>query len=129
MDIRVATLIYKDGKFLLVQEASPVIFGLWNWSQGKVEEGEDYEVAAMREVKEETGFDIEIKEKITVIKNPFPGTKETHVFLGVIKSGEISFSKEEILQVKWFTFSEITEIKDKLTGKYVYETISTVLKD
>jgi len=127
MDVRVATLIYKDGKFLLVQEATSIIYGLWNWSQGKVDDGESYEDAAVREVKEETGFNIKIKEKITIIKNPFPGTKEIHVFLGEIETGEISFDTGEILQVKWFTFEEITEMKDKLTGERVYKTISYFL--
>lgn len=99
-DIRVAVLIEKDGKFLLGQEATKIIYGLWNWQQGKVEEGEDIGVAALREVKEETGLDVELIRKLTVLDNPFLGTKETHVFLGKIIGGELNYSTEEILDLQ-----------------------------
>lgn len=126
-DIRVAVLLEKDGKFLLGQEATPIIYGLWNWQQGKVDEGEDLETAGIREVKEETGFDIRIVKKLTVIENPFAGTKETHVFLGEIVGGELSFSKEEILDARWFTKEEIEGMKDELTGPWVIEVINSLV--
>ncbi|MCA9361372.1 NUDIX domain-containing protein [Candidatus Kaiserbacteria bacterium] len=125
-DIRVAVLIEKDGKFLLGQEATKIIYGLWNWQQGKVEDGEDLEAAAMREVKEETGFDIEIVKKLTIINNPFPGTKETHVYLGKIIGGELAYSAEEILNLKWFTREQIIEIQDKLSGNWLVGVIDSL---
>lgn len=121
--MRIAVLIEKDGKFLLGQEATKVIYGLWNWQQGKVEEGEDLEVAALREVKEETGLDIKLIRKLTVLKNPFPGTKETHVYLGEIIGGELSFSKDEILDIQWFTEEEILGMREKLSGPWLPQVI------
>jgi ADP-ribose pyrophosphatase YjhB (NUDIX family) len=53
-----------------------------------VELGEELESAAKREVKEETGFDVHLIKKLTVLENPFPGTKETHVYLGEIIGGK-----------------------------------------
>lgn len=125
-DIRVAVLIEKDGKYLLGQEATPIIYGLWNWQQGKVDEGETLEIAAIREVKEETGFDVSLVKKLTIIENPFPGTKETHVFLGETTGGEISFSKDEILDLKWFTKEEILDLEDELTGHWVIDVINSL---
>lgn len=125
-DIRVAVLIEKEGKFLLGQEATKIIYGLWNWQQGKVEQGEDLEVAAIREVKEETGYNVELIRKLTVLENPFPGTKETHVYLGKIISGEQKFSKKEILDLQWFNEEEILEMKDKLTGPWLPEIIKSL---
>lgn len=119
-------LIEKDGKFLLGQEATKIIYGLWNWQQGKVEEGEDLEVAAKREAKEETGFAVELVRKLTVIKNPFPGTKETHVYLGKILGGELTYSEKELLDLQWFTKDEIYEMRKKLTGEWVIEVISSL---
>jgi 8-oxo-dGTP pyrophosphatase MutT (NUDIX family) len=55
-------VIEKDGKFLLVQEGHAGAYGLWNWQQGKVEEGETIEEAAVREAKEETGYEVSILE-------------------------------------------------------------------
>lgn len=121
--VRVAVLIEKDGKFLLGQEATKIIYGLWNWQQGKVDAGEDLECAAKREVKEETGFDVNLIKKLTVIENPFPGTKETHVYLGEIVGGEQQFSREEILDLQWFTKEDIEEMEDKLTGDWLPKVI------
>jgi NADH pyrophosphatase NudC (nudix superfamily) len=125
-DIRVAVLIEKDGKFLLGQEATKIIYGLWNWQQGKVERGEGLEVAAIREVKEETGLDVELAKKLTVIENPFPGTKETHVYLGKIISGELTYVKDEILDLQWFTKEQIKQMQDKLTGNWLINVIDSL---
>ncbi len=125
-DTRVAVLIEKDGKFLLGQEATKIIYGLWNWQQEKVEEGEDIEVAALREVKEETGLDVELIRKLTVLDNPFPGTKETHVFLGRIIGGQLNYSTEEILDLQWFTPDQILQMKENLTGPWLPEILDSL---
>jgi 8-oxo-dGTP diphosphatase len=124
--IRAAVIIEKDQKFLLVKEGTPKVFGLWNWQQGKVEDGETPEQAAVREAKEETGFIISIKRKITVIENPFPGTKEIHVFLGDITDGELHVPEAEIVEAKWFTRDEVESIKDQMPGPWVFDTISSL---
>lgn len=124
--IRAAVIIQKDNRFLLGQEATPIIYGLWNWQQGKVESGEEIETTAIREAKEEVGFDIVLKKKLRVIENPFPGTKETHVFLGEIVGGELKISEGEILQAKWFTLDEVETIKDQMPGPWVFETLQSL---
>jgi 8-oxo-dGTP diphosphatase len=121
--IRAAVIIEKDRKFLLVQEGTPKIYGLWNWQQGRVEEGENPEEAAVREAKEETGFDVSLKRKLTILKDPFPGTKEIHVFLGEIIGGELQTPPAEILQARWFALDEIEKIKDQMPGAWVFDTI------
>jgi len=125
---RVAVLIEKDGKFLLGKEATKIIYGLWNWQQGSIEDGEDFETAAKREVKEETGFEIELVRKLTIIERPFLGTKEIHVYLGEIIGGTLSFSENEILDLQWFTEQEIIGMKDQLTGQWVLEVIKSLSK-
>ncbi|TSC55190.1 MAG: Uncharacterized protein LiPW30_656 [Parcubacteria group bacterium LiPW_30] len=40
------------------------IFGHWTLSKGRIEEGEDEEEATVREIKEEIGIDVVIKEKV-----------------------------------------------------------------
>ncbi|MBI2610840.1 transcription antitermination factor NusB [Candidatus Kaiserbacteria bacterium] len=42
------------------------IFGHWTISKGKIEEGEDIRAGAVREIKEEMGLDITIKEELGV---------------------------------------------------------------
>ncbi len=123
-DVRAAVLIEKDGKYLLVQEAAPVIYGSWNWQQGKVDEGEEPKDAAVREAKEETGLDVRLVRKLGVVDNPFPGTKETHIYLGEVMDGSLSFSKKEILDARWYTKAEIMDMKDRLTGSWVIKILS-----
>lgn len=120
---KVAVLIEKEGKFLLVQENAAHVRGLWNWPQGTVEESEDLEVAARREVKEETGLDIHIVKKLTVLPNVFPDTKELHVFLGTITGGVVYFPTEEIQAVSYFNLKEIEKVKESLVGEWVYQVI------
>lgn len=124
--IRAAMVIEKDGKFLLVQEGHPTAHGLWNWQQGKVEDGEDIENAAVREAKEETGYEVVIRRKLGVIENPFPNTKEIHVFLGEIIGGDLKTPEGEVIQAKWFSINELEEVKDKMPGPWVYKIISSI---
>lgn len=124
--VRAAAVIEQEGKFLLVQEATPVVYGLWNWQQGKVDEGESPEDAAVREAKEETGLDVRVVRKLGVIEHPFLNTKEIHVFLTEAVGGELKVLEGEILQVKWFTLEELEEIKDKTPGPWVFDTIGSI---
>jgi 8-oxo-dGTP pyrophosphatase MutT (NUDIX family) len=119
--IRAAVVIKRDGKFLLVQEGHAGAYGLWNWQQGKVEQGESIEEAAIREAKEETGYEVSILKKLTVVKDPFPRTREIHVFLGEIVGGEPQAPEGEIIQAKWFAPAELEEIKELTPGSWVYE--------
>lgn len=124
--IRAAVVIQKEGRILLVQEGTPKVHGLWNWQQGLVDNGETVEQAAVREAKEETGLDVTIVKKLTVVKNPFWGTKEIHVFLGEIVGGQLEIAEGEILQAKWFAKGEIEAIKDQMPGEWVSETILSI---
>ena len=42
------------------------IFGHWTLSKGKIEEGEDIQAGAVREIKEEMGLDIKIVQELGV---------------------------------------------------------------
>ena len=121
---KVAVLIKEKDTFLLVQEKGKRVYGLWNWPQGTPEEGENLECAAIREVKEETGLDIQIEKKIEILKHTFFDTKELHVYKGLLTGGIINFPKNEILNVRYFTLKQIEAMLDKLVGGWIYEVIS-----
>jgi 8-oxo-dGTP diphosphatase len=92
--IKSAILIKKEDRFLLVQENGARVRGLWNWPQGKVEEGETTEQAAVREVKEETGLNIKVIKSLTILKDTFSDIRELHVFLGAVLDGRDRFSRK-----------------------------------
>lgn len=61
----VAGIIYKDNKFLIAQRnMKKTQGGLWEFPGGKVEKGESYEGALIREIKEELNADIQVEQYI-----------------------------------------------------------------
>jgi 8-oxo-dGTP pyrophosphatase MutT (NUDIX family) len=62
-------LIEKDGQVLLGQRSGSYGAGKWGLPQGFIEFDEDFLSAAIREVKEETGLDVEIRSIISVVSN------------------------------------------------------------
>lgn len=117
----------EEGRYLLVQEKQQKVYGLWNLPAGHVDKGEEIEVAAIREVKEETGYDVELGAKIGI----YHETTESpvrHAFIGHITGGELKIQQNEILDVDWFTFEEITIMKNegKLRVEWIYDAMSRV---
>ena len=55
-----ACVIERDGKTLMVRRAVQTGYGLWSMPGGYVDRGEPVEIAAAREVREETGLLVEI---------------------------------------------------------------------
>ncbi|PIR46847.1 MAG: hypothetical protein COV07_02165 [Candidatus Vogelbacteria bacterium CG10_big_fil_rev_8_21_14_0_10_45_14] len=76
----VGAVIERDGKYLLIDRARPP-FG-WACSSGHVDSGEEAETALVREVKEETGYDVVeydlVLEKTTVANQCTRGATVHH---------------------------------------------------
>ncbi len=118
-------VVKQDGKYLLVQEKQPKAYGLWNLPAGRVDVGDTIEQTAVKEAKEETGFDVELIRKLAIFQDEAtrpPG----HVFEAKIISGTLQTPEDEILAAGWFTFSEIEAMKDILRNPFVLEAITMV---
>ncbi|MEI8269737.1 MAG: transcription antitermination factor NusB [bacterium] len=94
------------------------VFGYWTLSKGRVEEGEDVEQGTIREIKEEIGIDIVIKEKLGenqyVASHPEKGKtlKKVVYFLAESEYKELQLEVSGGLDgARWFQFSEIPELR------------------
>jgi len=67
--IGVGAVIIKDGKILLEKRKNEPGKGKWSIPGGLVELGESVEQTVIREVKEETGLEVEKPEHIDVVDN------------------------------------------------------------
>ncbi|MCR4322841.1 MAG: NUDIX hydrolase [Candidatus Azambacteria bacterium] len=115
--VGVYCIIEKDGKILLAQEAKGGISGTWSIPGGKVDEGESFEEAVKREVKEETNLDVFDMEEMSIIQEE-PNHTVKHIFI-VKTDGEIAPQEGEILDVRWFSFEEVQEMKNELRKPWV----------
>jgi len=117
-------IIKQNNKYLLVQEKKDSAYGLWNFPAGHVDVGESLEEAAIREAKEEVGYNVKLVKKNNVHQNSISEPVK-HVFEAKIISGELKFPEDEILDVRWFSFEEIKNMKDKLRiSDWIIETIN-----
>jgi len=119
--VSVNCLIEKDGKVLLVQEGVGKIKGTWSVPGGKVDEGETFEEAIKREVKEETNLDVLEIEKVEIIQDS-PEHTVKHIYK-VKAEGDPKPQIGEILDIKWFSLEEVMEMKDKLRKPWVLDVV------
>ncbi len=122
-------ILEKDGKYLLVQEKWEKVYGLWNIPAGHVDQGETIEDAAIREAKEEVGFDVKLISKLLIFQNTAEESVK-HIFLASITSGELHFPEDELLDAKWFTLDEIDLLnkENKFRNAALWDSISELIK-
>jgi len=104
--------------------------GKWNGPGGKKKPGESILQSVKREVKEETGLEVENLKKIAELEFVFDGKEEWNQLVHVYKTndfrGELAPSEEG--ELKWFKLADMPYdlmweddvywLKDALVGKY-----------
>ena len=80
----VGALIFEDAKILLVERAKEPLKGYWSLPGGVLESGEKLEAAIRREVREETGLEVEPLSMFEIFERIMPdagGRPEYHYVL------------------------------------------------
>ena len=107
MAIVVGVCIKNDNnEILMVQEAKDEIKGLFNIPAGKLDSSESIIDGAIRETKEETGFDVKL-DSVLCIQYLENKSILKIVFNATIISGNINFDKNEIMGIKWISIEEL----------------------
>lgn len=115
--IIVGVCIKKDGKILMVQEARKEIYKMWNFPMGHLDDGETIFEGAIREAKEETGYDVELTSIVSIQNYTNKGNIKI-TFNANIISGDISYDKNETLDVKWIPIEELENMSNKELRAY-----------
>ena len=119
----VAGIIYKNNKFLIAQRnLKKAQGGLWEFPGGKVEEGESYENALAREIKEEFNANIEVNEYIGENIHHYP---EKDIRLLFYKARLLSENIEllEHEDYKWITKDDKDNFEFAGADKVVFDLI------
>lgn len=123
--IIVGGVIEKDGKFLLVQEAQEKCRGKWNIPAGHLDPNETVFEGAKRETFEECGCKVEITGILQIGNRILEDDSWVSVIFSTkLLEDNIKFDKNEILDVKWFSYEEILNMKDELRS---YEWITAAI--
>ena len=126
--IIVGGVIEKDGKFLLVKEAQEKCRGKWNIPAGHLDPNETIFEGAKREVFEECGCRVELLGVVNIANKVL----QDDTFVGIVFSTKlieenIAFDTSEIIDVKWFTYEEIINMKEKLRdSNWIINSVSAV---
>ena len=102
----VVVLIEKEGQVLLGRRSGNYGAKKWCLPQGFIEFDEDFMTAAIREAKEETGLDVEIRSLLSVVSNFLSPRLHTLaiVLLARVVDGALC-AADDLEDVAWFPLS------------------------
>lgn len=98
-------IVIDEGKVLLIKQTK----GHWGLPKGHVEENETEKETALREVKEETNYDVEIVGDHRFVERYITDTgidKEVVYFIAKKVGGDAEKQEAEVTDIKWCSFDE-----------------------
>lgn len=109
--ITCSVMLEQDGNLLLVQEADPAFYGKWNQPAGHLDPGETVFECALRETKEETGYEAQLT-ALQAIYFSIVGEQQTmnFCFRAQPLGPPGAFDHEEILATRWFSPQELRQM-------------------
>ena len=126
--VTVATVIERDGRYLLVEERDKTSGALvFNQPAGHLEAGESVTAAALRETLEETGWEIELLGVLGIALYTAPGNGVTYyrtTFVGKpLRQLENATLDPDIHTIHWLDYEEIVANSARMRSPLVLAAI------
>ena len=115
MTIVAGSLIVRDNKILMVQEAKKSCYGQWNFPAGHVDEEELITDAAIREAFEETGCKIKLTGVLPISTVVLPNGETVVIvkFTADVIEENIKIDESEQLDVQWLDLNKVKNMGGK----------------
>ena len=116
-------VISDDGKYLLAKRGPKAKNerGKWEFPGGGIEFGDTMAMTIKREMKEELGVDVELKEHLPPIDHIIPNDHQhwvTSAFIAKIVGGDPKIMEpEKCEEIGWFTLDEIEQLPLSIATK------------
>lgn len=102
----------EDFNFILIKRRNDPFKDYWALPGGFVEYGETVETAAVREAKEETSIDVELKDLVNVYSNPDRDPRGHTITVAYTAKGDLSQKKadDDACDIGIFSQNQLDEI-------------------
>ncbi|MFG1731155.1 NUDIX hydrolase [Paenibacillus sp. 843] len=126
----VSVTLFQGDQVLIIQENKPSVRDTWTFPGGRIEPGEAMLEADIREVKEETGYDVQLTGTTGVY--PFISSLNHPVimfhFTGEVVGGLLQLGAGEIKDSRWVKLSDILaddsmEFRDAAVMRQIVENL------
>jgi 8-oxo-dGTP diphosphatase len=108
--VAVGAIVVRDGALLMVRRAREPARGLWTVPGGHLEAGEHLAEAVQREVAEETGLEVEVRDLMGI----FEVVGDPHFvildFVAVVVGDPTPVSGDDVSEVRWVALEEVPEL-------------------
>jgi ADP-ribose pyrophosphatase YjhB (NUDIX family) len=106
-----ALVVDDEGRVLLARRGIEPFRGMWDAPGGFVRPGESGEEAARRELREETGLEIDVGEVLAIVPDTYGGDGQTtlNIFYRGRVRGGVAAPASDVSELAWFGSDELPE--------------------
>jgi len=132
--VGVGAIILDEENVLIVRRGQPPKMGAWSIPGGGVHLGEDLEEACIREVKEETGLDVEILSEGRVLnrvtRDEWGRVQFHYVLIDFVcrPTGGTLQAASDISEARWVPLCEVSSLSPMTSGtaEFILESIDAL---